>query len=285
MARARGACLTTLVSASWTTRYSVSSSAGESCRSVPDVRSSTGVPEARTVSTSSLRSTSFGAGASAAASASSSRSSPSTTRSSSWAVRPIISIDSSAAPASSGRFAIRRRPTPAWTVITASVWATTSCSSRAMRTRSSRTSCRVRSASVARSRSACSASPATERRRAATLSPINHPAASGRKPTAPAASGWSPYVTPAYRTAAPKIAAAARTARIDNRRGTPTATLYPATPSTRVTSSDPVPDAICAAAAALASARTGTGHRLLNAITGMHSRTAGSSLGPCACPS
>ena len=33
------------------------------------------------------------------------------------------------------RLAIRRRPTPAWTVITASVWATTSCSSRAMRTR------------------------------------------------------------------------------------------------------------------------------------------------------
>ena len=72
----------------------------------------------------------------------------STTRNSSWAVRPIASIDSSALDASSGRFAMSRLPTPAWTVMTARVWATTSWSSWAMRTRSSRTCLRVRSASA-----------------------------------------------------------------------------------------------------------------------------------------
>ncbi len=47
-----------------------------------------------------------------------------------------------------------------------------------------------------------------------------------------------PFRCPAYRSAAPKIAAAASAARIDSRRGTPAATVYPDTPSTRLTSSD-----------------------------------------------
>jgi hypothetical protein len=58
-----------------------------------------------------------------------------------------------AALASSGRLPARHLPTPAWIVITARACATTSCISRAIRTRSSRTS-------AARSRSACEASPA-----------------------------------------------------------------------------------------------------------------------------
>lgn len=100
---------------------------------------------------------------------------------------------------------------------------------------------------------------------------------------APAASGVSPYLSPAYMNAAPKTAAPASTARIDNRRGALTATMSPATPNTRLTSSDTVPDAIWAAAAALASPKIGSGHRLANTITGMHIRIAGSSVDPRGC--
>ena len=82
---------------------------------------------------------------------------------------------------------------------------------------------------------------------AATLSPINHPAASGRKPTSPpAAERPGPFVVTAYRSAAPKTAAAASTAGstaaagrqrpryIQTRRapGSPAATRHPS-PSAR----------------------------------------------------
>ena len=101
---------------------------------------------------------------------------------------------------------------------------------------------------------------------------------------APAASGESPFVSPAYSSAAPRIAAAASTARMDNRRGTLAATAYPATPSTTLASGDAVPHAICAAAAAAARARKGSGHRLPNEAAGIHSKTIRSSAGPGACP-
>ncbi len=61
----------------------------------------------------------------------------------------------------SGWRAITLRAAPACTPITLTWWATTSCSSRAMRTRSANTACRAfssrsRWSSVARSASSCS---------------------------------------------------------------------------------------------------------------------------------
>src|SRR5262249_22751693 len=49
VARAPGACLTTLVSASWTMRYTVSEAAGGSAATSPVTASDTGIPAARTV--------------------------------------------------------------------------------------------------------------------------------------------------------------------------------------------------------------------------------------------
>src|SRR5215469_437505 len=116
------------------------------------------------------------------------------------------------------------------------------------------------------------------------LSPINHPAASGRNPTtAWAATGAARRVSPAYASAAPSTAAATSTARTDSHRGRPAATTYPARPSIRLASSDVPPDTTCATAASTASPRTGSGHRLPNTATGTHARTARSSLAPRAC--
>ena len=121
-------------------------------RSVPDVRRSTGVPDARTFSASSLRSTSLGAGRQRGRGllvAKQAEHHPQLVLGG-----PADRLDRFECGAGLLRaLAISRLPTPAWTVITASVWATTSCSSCAMRTRSSRTSWRARSASAARSRS------------------------------------------------------------------------------------------------------------------------------------
>ena len=186
---------------------------------MPDSRSSTAVPEARTVSTSSFRSTSRGAGDSSGVERPSSRSRPRTTRSSSWAVRPILSIDSSAPDASSGRLAMSRLPTPAWTVMTARVWATTSCSSWAMRTRSSRTCWRARSVSAVCSRLCCSASPSWYRRRAATASPTNQAAPSGTRPSiASSASGADRLLNVAYTSAPPITSATTMVAVMETRR-------------------------------------------------------------------
>jgi hypothetical protein len=188
---------------------------------------------------------------------------PSTTRSSSWAVRPIISIDSSAPLASSGRRDISRLPTAACTVTTARAWATTSCSSRAMRTRSSRTCWRARSASAARSRSACSASPARYRRRAAVASPTDHAAASGRKPsTALTATGGSFAADAAYNSPPPSAPAASATARTDSRLGSRDAIRYAASPSSTIIGGGTVPEAITNAARPAHTAKTATaGHR------------------------
>ena len=113
---------------------------------------------------------------------------------------------------------------------------------------------------------------------------MNQPAVRGRKSaTAPGASDEGLPVIAAYRSAAPTIAAAASTARIDSRRGTSAATAYPATPSTRPTSRDGVPKDTPAAAAAVATARKGSGHRLPNEITVRLIRTAIPSPGAGVC--
>ena len=140
VARAPGACLTTLVSASWTMRYAVRRGGGRQRRHLAGRRPATPVsrrparcrpgPRGRR-----RRGREPGCGASP----SSSRSRPRMRRSSSSALRPVTSTACRASSASAGRVAPILRPTPAWKVTTLSVWATTSCSSRAILTRSSRT--------------------------------------------------------------------------------------------------------------------------------------------------
>jgi hypothetical protein len=73
-------------------------------------------------------------------------SSPITCRSSVIAARPLASTASSAARASSGVASMTFRAAPAWITITLTLWVTTSCSSRAIRARSS--SVAWRSASI-----------------------------------------------------------------------------------------------------------------------------------------
>ena len=71
----------------------------------------------------------------------------------------------------SGRRCSRWAATPAWTLITPMVWETTSCSSLAIRIRSSSTRRRASSSRVRSARSARSRSSATYARRARTASP------------------------------------------------------------------------------------------------------------------
>ena len=79
---------------------------------------------------------------------SSARSRSSSRRRSSTALRPVASTESSRSRTSSSSAPSANRAAPACTTITETAWATTSCSSRAMRARSS--------SSSARSRAACS---------------------------------------------------------------------------------------------------------------------------------
>ena len=62
VARAPGACLTTLVSASWTMRYAVSEAAGGSAATSPVTASDTGIPAARTVPAPALEVADAGGG-------------------------------------------------------------------------------------------------------------------------------------------------------------------------------------------------------------------------------
>lgn len=62
---------------------------------------------------------------------------------------------SSALRVSAGWVSITRLPTPAWMVMMPMLWATMSCSSRAIRSRSAVTACRV---TWARTESACARS-------------------------------------------------------------------------------------------------------------------------------
>ncbi len=145
-------CRTTLVRASWTIR--------KAARSVPGARrggspsTSTVRPALAACSTSSDSRSSPGAGARGAA--------PGARRASStWRTSPSASllwslIVVSAVRACSGSESRSARPTPACTLITEMLWASTSCSSCAIRSRSSSARRRAASARSARSRTHCS---------------------------------------------------------------------------------------------------------------------------------
>ena len=176
-ADARPACFITFVSASCTMRYPVRRTlSGTGVDTSPTHRISTDVPVARTVWASASMASMTGAGARRPRGASSERSTPSMRRSSCSAERPVVSIASSARLASSGWVSITCTPTPACTVITLMAWATTSCSSRAIRSRSSAT---ARAASSIRSRSSTAARAsrmAMRSRRVRMISPTAHAA-------------------------------------------------------------------------------------------------------------
>ena len=251
---------------------------------MPDVRSSTGVPDARTVSASSSRSASLGAGVRrrlrprrAAV-----RARP--------AARPGRSADHldrvDAAPASSGRFAIRRLPTPAWTVITVSVWATTSWSGAA-------DAYPLLADLLAGGLSLGGSLALGLLGQTGHVTPARRHAISDEPPgrerqeahDGPAHDRSGPFRRSAYSSAAPKITAAASTARIDSRRGDrrqrPRCTQTRRAPRSPEPTWHPSPSA--RRQRRWPGRGRGSGHRLPNAITGTHSRTARAGPGPCAC--
>ena len=150
-------------------RYADSSIPTGRPRRSPSTLSSTGSPASRTCSTSSGRSARPGCGASG--SAASLRSIPTRRRISVSAPRPIFSIVSSTSRVAPLSGSSTRRSAPAWTTIIETLCAIASCSSRAMRARSSTTASR---AATSRSRSASwtrrSRSPRTRRTRTITTS-------------------------------------------------------------------------------------------------------------------
>ena len=161
---------------------------------VPSTCSVAGTPAARTSSTSRGRSARPGAGACDRA-PSLSRSTPSSRRISVSVPRDVAEIASSAARACSGWSSSTCAPTPACTAMTDIEWATTSCSSWAMRSRSSASTLAAlwRSASARSSASRTLASVAARRLRKAT--PSAQTAANwARTPNAPTVSspGRSP---------------------------------------------------------------------------------------------
>ncbi|CAI4156567.1 hypothetical protein CCOS2040_06330 [Streptomyces albidoflavus] len=156
-ARAPGpACLWTLVSASCTTRYAARSTAAGSGSPRSGQAISTGRPALRNRSARSSRRARPGAGSVGASGSPLWRSRPTVARSSSSAERLASRTWASASLAWSGLRSMTWAATPAWTLTRAMWWATTSCRSRAIRSRSSATrrrasSSRVRSARSARS--------------------------------------------------------------------------------------------------------------------------------------
>ena len=81
------------------------------------------------------------------------------------ACRAVSSIERSSSASSGRSWRRRRRSEPLWTAITLTAWATTSCSSRAIRARSSATASRART-----SRSTSNRSARSERSRRTTAS-------------------------------------------------------------------------------------------------------------------
>ena len=106
-ARPPCACLSELVSASWTMRYADSSRPGSRRRRSPSTDSSTGSPANRTCVTRSSRRSRPGIGSCVSASPRT----PSIRRMSASASRPVVAIDWSADRASSGRVAIAAQAT------------------------------------------------------------------------------------------------------------------------------------------------------------------------------
>src|SRR6476661_781397 len=140
-------CLITLVSASWTIRYADRSMPGGMSPRWP----STLIPTSWTWPASEARSARPGAGVRLPRGSPSCRSTPSSRRISVSAERLVASMAASACRASPGWVSITWLPTADCTAMTLIECAMTSCSSRAMRRRSSVT---ARRASSSRSRSA-----------------------------------------------------------------------------------------------------------------------------------
>src|SRR5690606_17203968 len=139
---APGACRTTLARASWTIRYAESPTAsGTSCS---QWLNSTGPPALAVASTSCPICVRPGWGTSSPC-VSSLRSTPSRRRISPSDSRAVDAMDVNSARTSGGRVRSRYSAVSACTVITDMWWATTSCSSRAMRARSSSSVRRLRS--------------------------------------------------------------------------------------------------------------------------------------------
>ena len=146
-----GACRVALVSASWTMRYAASPRAGPRVPSSPATASSTTEPARRKDSTSSGMASASGSGAiSLGASV---RISPTVARTSSRLSRVSRSASSSARRAFSGSSSSASRALPMCSSETVSACPTTSCTSAAIRLRSS---ARVRSASWCWAWSSCS---------------------------------------------------------------------------------------------------------------------------------
>ncbi|GDY84326.1 hypothetical protein SAVCW2_35250 [Streptomyces avermitilis] len=134
MIRLGAACLTALVSASWTTRKAVVSMSGGSGRTSPVVAYATGTPLSDTRRTSAASSARTGCGRRGPEP--SSRSTPSIRRSCVMASLPVPAMASNAASARSGAVRTDTGPASAWTTIRATECDSTSCISRAMRARS-----------------------------------------------------------------------------------------------------------------------------------------------------
>ncbi len=155
-ARARPACLRVLVRASWTIRKTVRPTVGGSGRTGPSTVNSVSVPASRDSVMIRPRSSAPGCGAGGLCSGSS----PARSTSRSWrisrsAIRPESSRVTSASRDTSGSYARLARAPPAISCMVVMWWATMSCSSRAIRRRSSataRSASRVRWASASRCR-------------------------------------------------------------------------------------------------------------------------------------
>ena len=157
--REPGACRSALLSASCTIRYADSSTPGGSGRASPLISVVTSSPAARMLSTSASSRSRVGCGACGAApvpgrrSRTGPRGSPSAARPGRGAVRSAPPARSAGCRrgspcSSSDGFSTRCGATWAWMEITDMWWATTSCSSRAIRLRSSSRVRRARSSAV-----------------------------------------------------------------------------------------------------------------------------------------
>src|ERR1700729_2924475 len=160
-ARDAAACLRVLVSASCTMRYADTPIIGGNERSSPSTLTTTASSDSLILAASRGSWLRPGCGARSSRSPACRRN-PSRRCNSPTACRLETSIAANAPFALTRSLSITTRAAPAWTPIMLTWWATTSCSSRAIRTRSSNTAC---SACVARdsATSACSARARTAR--------------------------------------------------------------------------------------------------------------------------
>src|SRR3954454_3495365 len=136
LARAGPACWSVFRSASWTILKADRSTPDSSRRFSPSIVRSTSRPASRARSTSQSSSSTLGCGASASGSSGSLPSIPTMRRISFSAARPVCSTEPSASFAFDASWSIILRAAAACTTMTLTLWATTSCSSRAIRARS-----------------------------------------------------------------------------------------------------------------------------------------------------